>query len=498
MSTAPNPQQMRALRVLANGRRTKSRLAVETYGDDNTSTRSMMSRLSKTLIDMRWVEESKEGRERWMHITNLGREQLPELSVSGESGAVPAPPSLSTVIDSVTRPDPQADHPEDRPRFHLRHAALLALAKLSRRRNGNVNDDYYEAMLRTLAHEPSADERRAHVPAGPSSTASNETLPKDWFVAQDRKVFQSFAAIWDSSDWRKRLIGALVNFQDVETRREAGSELVDLADVITEPGPEAILWTTGAIDLAHYYSFAPASQIDRLTARRLLRKAKELLEATCRDPQLRIASLYRLGRVSSAAAVGWSWNPPAEQASGWTDTSEVSPALGDLRDGEAHQLRSALSSFDLKVVLAGRFNTMLEPFESLLTRHLGRWIMLAIPSSEWVFRRAGGSGIAEEIADWALDMRGRGTLHELLTTRVREDQAFQGSLNRFIDSTQGEGFEVFGKAAGAHLDQAKALLGEPIATCEVPYDRMLLNHFWTPEMVAAHLIAPTAASPITV
>lgn len=488
MSIAPNPQQMRALRILANGRRTKSRLAVETYGEDNASTRSMMSRLSKTLIDTNWVEERKEGRERWMYITALGREQLTELSVVGGAGAVPDAPSLRAVIDSATHPDPQADHPDDRPRFHLRHAALLALAKLSRSSKGSVNDDYYEAMLRALAHEPSAEERRVRARAGDTALDPK----KDWFVAQDRKVFQSFAPIWDSKDWRKRLIGALVNFQDVETRREAGSELVDLTDLIV-PGAEAILWTSAAIDLAHYYSFAPASQIDRLTGRRLLRKSKELLEATSRDSQLRIASLYRLGKVSSAAAVGWSWNPPAEVQSGWTHADEISPDLGELSGDEADRLQSALAQFDAKVVLAGRFNSMLEPFESLLSKHLGRWIMLAIPSSEWVFRRAGGIGIADEIADWAADMRSRGTLHELLTTRVREDQTFRGSLHDFIDSTSGEGFEVFGKAVDAHVDQAKALLGQDIKTPNVAYDRMLLNHFWTPEMVAAHLIAPTAS-----
>lgn len=492
MPTAPNPQQMRALRILANGRRTKSRLAVETYGDDNPSTRSMMSRLSKLLLDMKWVEERKEGRERWMYITDLGRQQLPELSVAGDSGAVPDPPSLSDVIESATRTDPPADHPEDRPRFYLRHAALLALAKLSRRRKGDVNDDYYEAMLRTLAHEPSAEERRARASAG--SRDGRRDGRKDWSVEQDRKVFQSFASIWDSKDWRKRLIGALVDFQDVETRREAGSELVDLADFITEPGPEAILWTSGAIELAHYYSFAPASQIDRLTARRLLRKSKELLEATSRDPQLRIASLYRLGKVSIAAAVGWSWSPEAQMTSGWSHPEEISKDLGELSQDEAQRLQSALARFDAKVVLAGRFNSALEPLENLLTQHLGRWIMQAIPSCEWVFRRAGGIGLADEIADWAADMRGRGTLHELLTTRTREDEQFRGSLQAFIDSTCGEGFEVFGKAADAHVDQAKALLGQDIKTPDVQYDRMLLNHFWTPEMVAAHLIAPTTGA----
>jgi hypothetical protein len=211
-------------------------------------------------------------------------------------------------------------------------------------------------------------------------------------------------------------MGALVDFQDVETRREAGSELVDLSDFI-KPGPETILWTSAAIDLAHYYYFAPASQIDRLTARRLLRKSRELLEATARDPQLRTASLYRLGRVSMAAAVGWNWNPSAEH-SGWTSASEISKDHADLSEDEVMRLKTALAQFDAKVVLSGRFNTMLGPFESLLTQHLGRWIMLAIPSSEWVFRRAGGIGIAREIADWAADMRSRGTLQELLTTRV--------------------------------------------------------------------------------
>jgi hypothetical protein len=64
--------------------------------------------------------------------------------------------------------------------------------------------------------------------------------------------------------------------------------------------------------------------------------------------------------------------------------------------------------------------------------YLGRWIMLAVPSSEWVFRRAGGIGLALEIAEWAKEMHDRGTLAELLVSRVESEPGLQHELREFV------------------------------------------------------------------
>src|SRR5262249_52751702 len=143
----------------------------------------------------------------------------------------------------------------------------------------------FEAMLRTLVHD------------APEGT-----------VHRDQKIFASLEPTWPNVDWRKRLMGCVVDFQDPQRRRKTGPEFVTLGGKVAA-GPEAVLWASGAIDLAHHYSFAAASQIDRMTARRLLERAKYLLEETRKvHPELRIASDYRLGKIAKVAQVGWMWN----------------------------------------------------------------------------------------------------------------------------------------------------------------------------------------------
>lgn len=450
---------LRALQALAAGARSKSRLAAETYGEDNASTRSLISRLSKKLIEQGWVQEQKSGRERLVEITTAGREQLRRAQALGRSSPVPAPPTLEATLDSLRTKDPKQLHPYDRPRFHLRHASLLAYLKLRQRGMRSDEDEFYSEMLLTLAHD------------APDNT-----------VLADRKAFDSYASVWKREP-RKHLIEALVGFQDPEHRRHSAGEFMALVEGRTElEGAEAVLWASGAIDVAHQYFFAPASPLDRLTARRLLSEARQRVEPLKSDPSLTVAAHYRLGKVSKVAAVGWGWNPEA-------------PASLCEAGGQGSPLEDTLQALDYEVVQAARFNGKLEAFERALMTYLGRWIMLAIPSSEWVFRRAGGIGLALEIAEWAKEMHDRGTLTELLVSRVQSEPGLQHELREFV--TVSREFENgYGMWIKPYVEQAKALLGESIETPPTPdksyYKNMLLNNLWKPEMVAAHTVAAAA------
>lgn len=468
-----NLQGERALRLLAQGPRIKSHLAVEIYGEDNASTRSMTSRLSKQLVENGWAAETKRGRERLMEITPKGRERIGDTGRSSRQEPVPAIPSLQDALDSLHPPDTQPLHPHDRPRFHLRHAALLALSDLRKTGIQNVADEHYEAMLRTLVHDDGGS------------------------AARDKKIFSSLATSWPNSDRRKRLTSCLVNFQysDPNSRRETGPEFVLLADRMAS-GPEAILWASGAIDLAHHYSFAPASQMDRMTARKLLRQAKELLDRTRRDyPAMRVAVDYRLGKVGKVAAAGWSWDGRDATAEG----QQAHDAPAD----EDEALQSVLDTMDHAVLRAGRFNFELESFEGALRSYLGRWVLLALPSSEWVFRRAGGLDIAREIQEWAIDVRERGLLGELLVSRVNDEEnaPLRHRLKSFLKVGERYRQEKVGMQLEPYMAQAQALLGEKVSVGLEPqvfdpgasyYERMLMNNLWNPEMVVAHTVAAEA------
>jgi hypothetical protein len=189
-----------------------------------------------------------------------------------------------------------------------------------------------------------------------------------------------------------------------------------------------------------------------------------------------------LGKISKVAAVGWGWNP---QCSRNASASEEGGGAGS-------PLEKTLRVLDHEVVQAARFNDKLEAFERALMTYLGRWIMLAIPSSEWVFRRAGGVGLALEIAEWARDMHRRGTLAELLVGRVKHEPSLRHELQEFI-KVSGELEHGTGMLLKPYVEQARALLGEPIEKRPTPdtsyYKDMLLNNLWKPEMVAAHSVA---------
>jgi hypothetical protein len=192
------------------------------------------------------------------------------------------------------------------------------------------------------------------------------------------------------------------------------------------------------------------------------------------------------------AQVGWSWTADKAAPAGV-------PHEGQPSDKEDRDLGEVLRAMDHAVVNAGRFNYKLEACEQALRRYLGRWIMLAFPSSEWVFRRAGGIDIATAIEDWATDMRQRGGLGELLTERVNDEQSapLRTTLEEFIRVGEQSVGDPTGMQLEPYLAQAKALLGKPVKVAAEQkrdgyYRDMLMNNLWNPEMVAAHTVAAAA------
>jgi hypothetical protein len=399
-----------------------------------------------------------------MKITALGRELMAGDQPGRElkhPAKTPHIPDLGEILG------PHVEHEEDRPRYHLRHAALLALASLQKERARTRADDCYEMMLQALSHDR-ASTGEADVDGQAEARA-------------DQEVFDSLSPSW-KNDIRKRLMECLVRFQDVVNRRESGSDLVALAEKV-KPGPEAILWASAAIDLAHHYSFAPASQLDRLTARRLLRQAKDLLLKSAVDhPELQVATTYRLGKASKVAELGWT--APAAARSAAVET----PA-----EGEPDRLAAAIDSLDTKVSRSGEFNRVLESLDRSLSTYLGRWIMSAHPSTEWIFRSAGGVGIAKEIDEWGREMGKRGTLNELILPHVQSNEPLKQELQQFIVNAGKFSNDDFSLVVQPHIDQARALLGEPVNTSRLSYEDMLLNNLWSPEMVAAHAIAAASS-----
>ena len=445
---------LKALRALtlADRGQLKSELAALTFGADNASSRSRMSGLSAGLVRAGLAREKKDGRERIMEITDLGREELlrhPQEERSSRSRTLSHELTLANAVSS------HRVYHNDRPRFHLRHGSLLALWKL-RNKKFDAKDWAYDQMLLALATESGDDEEN---------------------LKFDLEVLRSVRSHWDKEDLRRPLIEALVRFQDPKQRRLTGPTLVEVGDQINSDA-EAVLWTSAAIELAHHYSFASASQMDRLTARRLLTRSKELLLKARVDPVLEVAADYRLAKAAKVASVGWI---------GVAGQRQTVDKLSAPDDPELDLLATTLNDLNLKVRRADAFNGVLEGLDRALTQHVSRWIMRAQPSTEWIFRRTGGTGIAKEINDWGLEMHQRGTLNDLLISQTRSNTHLQEKLKEFISKGQPY-LEDFESVVKPHLDQSNALLGNPVQASIVSYDSMLLNNLWNPEMVATHAI----------
>lgn len=445
----PSDSVQRVLHALAQGPMPKNKLAVATFGRADNSSRVRTTKLTGTLRKAGFISERAIGRERLVELTDRGRAELKKLpSTAGVASPGPAVPDL---IKAVTV---EREHGDDRVRFHLRHAAMLALLKLRAQPKRTMADDHMEGVLTALVDE--------------------KTNP-----LEDRQLFESLRSSWGGGP-RKRLMEALVMFENPDERRRTGIDLLALGEKMT-PGVDAILWASAAIDLAHLYSFAPATQVERLTARRLLHMAKSLMINAQHDPDLATAATYRLAKIGKVGAVGWSWSSPV-------------PAREHVLTGDKEHdaLVTSLAEVEDKVRQAGKFNQALEDYDLALARHIGRWVMTAMPSSDWVFRRVGGVGIGKAIEDWANAIRASGSLTELLTTQAAADPELREALRTFL--AVAPDFESsFGSVVQPHVAQAKALLGEPVTAPSTPYESQLLNNQWTPEMVAVDAIVPMTA-----
>src|SRR5215467_1084971 len=141
-----HPTRRKLLVCLAGPRAelTKSELAEQVFGRSDGSTRAMVTRMTAALVAAGAIEERLAGRERLVRLSADGRALVD--SWGRNVGSFPA-----VDVDAVLGDARQ--HSKDRPRFHLRHAALLALASLRRRSIAGSADEHYQQVLVRLVDE---------------------------------------------------------------------------------------------------------------------------------------------------------------------------------------------------------------------------------------------------------------------------------------------------------------------------------------------------------
>jgi DNA-binding transcriptional ArsR family regulator len=443
------PLPRKVLEILASreDEPTKSELAEAVYNRPcDSSTRALITRLTATLVDAGLIDERVVGRERRVRLTALGRARL-----------TLKPARVGTWLDVDAAPELPEAQPADRPRFHLRHAALLAFANV-RQRTGAPRqreaDDHFQQLLWSIIREDSPP-------------------------ADDLQRFYQLARSWPTSDPRLLLGECIVRFQNETTRGAILEDLIVVGDNL-QPDADAVLWATLAIIVAHHHITDPRVPSDSVAARGLLERALRLMRQAVANASLGVAAAYRIALAGSVRDGTWSYEVPPVQAPG----ASVDPIA----------VQIALS--DEEVRHSAKANAILEPIEHLWARTIGPWLIRTLPTSEAIFRRVRHRDASRELRDWK-QMTG-GNLVVLLRGIGKSDEKLHQITLHFVEKAT-QMVREGSRAASALipninqgallLDRDDLRLAQDDPTPD--YQSLVLNNLWTPEMVAADL-PPTA------
>jgi len=428
---------------------TKSTLANQVFGRDDNSTRAMTTRMTASLADVGLVGERREGTNRVVFLTDRGRHIARQLSAAVRER------TDDLELAKVVREAPK-EHPDDRPRFHLRHAALLALSNLAKH-SLSPSDEHYQQLLLALACEGEQSD-----------------------VANDKSRYYQLARSWPDRDNRKFLSECIIRFQDPAERGRLADEFT-LVGTWLDPGPEAVLWASGAIDTANHLLLEAATPADSIKARGLLHDAVEKMKKLQKSPSpsLRIAALYRIAKAAKILGA----TDVARTAWSSIDTLEL-PATT-----EPDALQAAVSRSDKLVKKSAKLNLFLEPVDTEMSRTIGIRITHALPAAENLFRRQAGPGFARELKEWT--MSNRIVLADLV--RGRADATLRPILEKFKVNAASLAASL-PKVVGPHMNQCNALLNPaknlPEKRDKDPcYESQLLNNCWTPEMIAVDSVS---------
>lgn len=447
---------------------TKSELAQAVYGRSDSSTRAMITRLTALLGETGLVSDELRGRERRVSLTDEGRKQVGEWRKGERRWA-----ALPLRLDD-TKP-----HAGDRPRFHLRHAALLALSALRSRSRSLPSlgeaDEHYEQALLALIDE-----------------ASDYDL--------DRKRFDTLVRSWPAADHVRILLAeCIIRFQRPELRRALLDELITLGELFEsslhgaenerERAANVLLWATASAGVARHHLVDSATELDRVKARGLLHSTRQMLAKVSRWRELAVAASYRIAAVSKVETGIWTWSGDTAGVPAW--------------DGDTSDIARELVRIDGEVVASNRLNIVIDELEVAFARWIGPWIRTSITGAERIFRRVHHLRSSEELANWKAS--NYTSVAALLLGKAREDGSFQALLKSLekplvlqADNPRLRGVTV------RHLNQIKLLLGEELASIGPPeppaftdpdpersgYRSMVLNNLYTPEMVAADVSGP--------
>jgi len=467
-----HPTRRKLLSVLSGSdvELNKSDLAARVYGESNSSTRAMTTRATAALLAAGLLEERLQGRERLVRLSPRGRAMVLDWADNS------ANQKAWRKVDDLKRiPD---GYPFDRQRFHLRHAALVALTALHDRRSDA--DEHYQQVLLALIDEGSNPE-------------------------SDLKFFRThLAPTWPRDDVARLLLAeCILRFQaaarDKRERRSIFSDLIlvgdafgdDLArDSYLQPA-DVLVWATCSTAVAHHHLLEPDSEFRRFSARGVVQRVASLLGVLDQqaNPAYAVAVAYRRALAGKVAYGTWEWAEPLEAK------ARRAGSVGEL-------IHDLAEEADLEARASAEANQVIDRYELTLTQGPGLALVRALPDAEPYFRRVHHRDATKELDDWANHRRD--VLAEIQLRAVERDPRTADQLRVFeTEAAQlAEREPAIAAVLAPHRRQCAFLLGKPVPatgtianpTPATPghHAAMVLNNLWTPEMVAADVAAASS------
>jgi hypothetical protein len=467
-----HPTRQKLLMVLSgtDTELSKTDLATRVYGESNSSTRAMTTRATAALLAAGLLEERLHGRERLVRLSARGQALVRKWANKPQT-------SQWRDIDEALRP-PHGGHPGDRQRFHLRHAALLALGNLRARGVRSDADDHYQQVLLALIDEPSDP-------------------------ASDLKFFRDhLAPTWPRHDVSRLLLAeCILRFQvaerDKRERRSTFSDLILIGDAFGDDltrdpylqPADVLIWATCATAVAHHHLLEPDSEFRRISARGVVQRVAGLLGVLEKkaQPAYAVALGYRRALAGKVAYGSWEWQTLSH--------GEATPSRHPRADAVSEAIASRVEAADLEVLASAEANQVIDRYELALTQGPGLAVVRALPDAEPFFHRIHRRDVTKELGDWAHHYKGE--LAEIQRRAVARDPHTADQLRVFdAQATRlAERHPNIAAGLAPHLRQCAFLLGTPSTRSYAqasPAPRtaddhaaMVLNNLWTPEMVVA-------------
>ena len=435
---------------------------------------AQVTRWTEPLTRANLLVTVRAGKSRICSLTERARELLESITggeIRGVGEVTQRPTKEEWRLADATKSN-HFDHPDagwkdqDRPSgFHLFFAGLFNARDLIQQKQWNVADSLFADTLHRY-------------PLGTT------------FPEVDLKFFERLSESWPSRDsLRRDLMQILLSYQHEGDRQGLARDFSRIGAHLKEGSPLSLMWAPAAINVGlRFREHAQGSAIR--IPNQILDRAYELLRSLVDNS----ASLHWQGVLYKLKGR----TDKVEEA--WSKIKQLDSPSADADKSLLGKFDVAISKWSKQLFASSVLNRQLESFESALTETVGRWVQNEFAEAKQFGRKPAGENWAMDVAEWSNvnHLKIMNVVRQKIETRkpeklIYQAQAFAETARDVTSSLQDS--VVYSRdlkqLIGRHLDQAEWILDpakqtsydQSMPRVAADYCDLLLNNFWSPEMV---------------